>query len=120
MRCEFSLDHYIEILIESKRLDYSIYSFSDWINSEVPKLPGRTIILRHDIDVSVNSALTMAEIEVDYGVTSTFFCRLHSSYYNLRDAGTAGLMAKLSTNSEIGLHYERMYYDSIEGEDTDL
>lgn len=120
MRCEFSINHYQYLLEESKRLGYIIYSFADWMESKGNLDGDRTIIMRHDVDVSVKSALTFAEVESDYGVTSTFFYRLHARYYDLNDSDTLASAIQLAKTSDVGLHYERMYYDSVDGSYRDL
>lgn len=41
------------------------------------------IILRHDLDF--DNGCRMAELEVEYGIRSTYYLRLHSNEYDIRD-----------------------------------
>ncbi len=43
----------------------------------------RYLILRHDVDFSVDRALELAKIENNYGISSTYFFLLHSDFYNI-------------------------------------
>ena len=42
----------------------------------------RQIIWRHDIDMSVHRAYSLAKLERGLGVKSTFFILPHSEFYN--------------------------------------
>jgi len=58
--CDFNIDHWRDTLMDARGLDYRFYSFGDWIES--PKPAERSILLRHDVDVSL-------EIEQKYSLT---------------------------------------------------
>ncbi len=68
-KCEFSLDHYREILVEAKRLGYSFDLFKD---KAIPK-DKRVIFMRHDVDGSPGAALDMATLEADLGIRANYF-----------------------------------------------
>jgi hypothetical protein len=68
IQCEFSLDHYEDILRMAVDLGYVFRSFLDESIG-----PEGVILLRHDIDISMERALAMAELEAVYGIRSTFF-----------------------------------------------
>ena len=42
----------------------------------------RTLILRHDVDYTLNGVSQLAAIEADLGVTATYFFRVHAHEYN--------------------------------------
>ena len=68
--------------------------------------PGRTIHLRHDLDNSVDAAVTMAELEAERGVTGTYFCMLRSANYNALDPRSVRGMTRIADlGHEVGLHY---------------
>lgn len=72
---------------------------------------GRTVLWRHDVDISVHRALRLAEIEHEEGVASTFFLMLHSSFYNLLEVETACKVASiLELGHSIGLHFDPSFY----------
>jgi hypothetical protein len=76
MSCEFTLDHYRELLRAARTGGYRWAGFG-----EDPE-PG-DLILRHDVDLSLEAALAMAEAEADEGAWSTYFLMTRSVFYNL-------------------------------------
>lgn len=85
------------------------YDFADYHNYTEYE---HCVILRHDIDNSIEKALTIAEIEHEHGVKSTFFVLLRTDFYNpASKKGLAGLKKIQTLGHEIGLHYDEMAYD---------
>jgi len=74
--CTFSLDHYRELLDAAKASGYRFAGF------DRPPETG-DLILRHDVDLSLEAALLMAEVEADAGAWSTWFLMTRSVFYNL-------------------------------------
>ncbi len=72
----------------------------------------RPAIIRHDVDVDLQEALKMAEIENEVGIKSTYFVLITSEYYNLL-TGKNIESAKniLGLGHEIGLHFDITAYD---------
>ena len=60
------------------------------------------IIMRHDVDYNIDSAIKIAEIESRYGINSTYYIRL-----NKKTTPEKILILK-SLSSEIGLHYDAL------------
>ncbi len=60
------------------------------------------IIMRHDVDYNIDSAIKIAEIESRYGINSTYYIRL-----NKKTKPKKNLILK-SLSSEIGLHYDAL------------
>ena len=108
-RCDLSLRHYQEILDQARKQGYEILSFSALGGARGK----RTLVLRHDVDVSVERAVVMARIEAEQGVQPTYFVRLHARYYDVREPSTKAALEELGTLAELGLHYERLYYAQI-------
>ena len=79
MTCEFSLGHYRELLDAAGRGGYRFAGFD-----RAPK-PG-DLLLRHDVDLSLDAALAMAEIEAAAGAWSTWFLMTRSVFYNLESS----------------------------------
>jgi len=68
------------------------------------------IILRHDIDISLNSALKMAELENKIGVKATYFILVHSPFYNSFSSKSVKIIKNIiSLNHRIGLHYDSKF-----------
>jgi hypothetical protein len=76
MSCTFSLGHYRELLDAAKTGGYRFAGFD-----EQPQ-PG-DLILRHDVDLSLEAAVAMAEVEAEAGAWSTWFMMTRSVFYNL-------------------------------------
>jgi hypothetical protein len=76
MSCDFSLAHYRELLSAARAGGYR------WAGFDAPPEPG-VVILRHDVDLSLDGALAVAELEAEEGAWSTWFLMTRSVFYNL-------------------------------------
>jgi hypothetical protein len=76
MTCEFSLEHYRELLEAAKAGGYRFAGFDE------PPQAG-DLLLRHDVDLSLDAAMKIAEIEAATGAWSTWFLMTRSVFYNL-------------------------------------
>ena len=74
--------------------------------------PGaRHLILRHDIDMSLEAAIPVAEAEAALGVTAIYFVLVRSELYNpFAPDGAAALARIKSLGHEIGLHFDAALY----------
>jgi hypothetical protein len=88
VRCGFSLSHYRELLEAAKEGGYRFAGFDG-----KPE-PGE-LILRHDVDLSVDAALALAEVEAEAGAWSTWFLMTRSAFYNLASHEGERAMARL-------------------------
>lgn len=76
MSCAFDLDHYRELL---QAAGYGGYRFASF---EREPEPG-DLFLRHDVDLSLDAALRLAELEAEAGAQATYFLMTRSVFYNL-------------------------------------
>jgi hypothetical protein len=74
--CEFSLGHYCELLEAAQSGGYRFAGF------DRPPEAG-DLIIRHDIDLSLEAAVEMAELETGAGAWSTWCLMTRSRFYNL-------------------------------------
>jgi hypothetical protein len=74
--CAFDLVHYRELLDAARAGGYR------WAGFDAPPEPG-VVIMRHDVDLSLDAALAMAKVEADAGAWSTWFLMTRSVFYNL-------------------------------------
>jgi biotin carboxylase len=75
-RCDFSLGHYRTLLEAAQAGGYRFAGF------DRPPEPG-VLILRHDVDLSLEAAVALAEVEAATGAWSTWFLMTRSVFYNL-------------------------------------
>jgi hypothetical protein len=107
MSCRFDLDHYREILEAAQAGGYHFKPFGEG--------PERSdIFLRHDVDLSLDAALQMAELEAEAGVLATYLLMTESVFYNLASSeGTAAIARLRELGHRVGLHavYPRVELD---------
>ena len=98
MSCAFTLDHYRDLLAAARAGGYRFATF------EAP--PGRgDLILRHDVDLSLDAAVRMAELEAEVGATATYFLMTESVFYNLASPEGVSALARLrDLGHRVGLH----------------
>jgi hypothetical protein len=92
--CDFTLEHYRDLLRAARA---GGYRFADFERAPEPG----DLILRHDVDLSLAAALTVAEIEAAEGAQSTWFLMTRSVFYNLASADGDRLIERLR---ELGHH----------------
>lgn len=106
--CRFSLDHYEYILRRALESGYQFRTHLDHASQQVHREP--FILLRHDIDFSLDHLLPMVRLEKALGVRSTIFIRVHSCCYNPFDIDNYAILTDLKLNGfEIALHYEPLF-----------
>lgn len=98
MTCDFSLGHYREILRAAGEGGYRFAFF------EAP--PEQSdLFLRHDVDLSLEAAVEMAELESDEGVVTTYVLMTRSVFYNLASREGERAIARLrELGHQVGLH----------------
>jgi hypothetical protein len=86
--CDFSLMHYGELLEAAKDGGYR------WAGFDAAPEAG-DLILRHDVDLSLEAAVAMAEVEAAAGAWSTWFLMTRSVFYNLASKEGVQAVARL-------------------------
>ncbi len=85
------------------------YAFSSYVNYPGT---GKCVILRHDIDYSLEQAVKLARLEKELGVRSTYFVLLSSDFYNPASSSSyRNLHELLDLGHNIGLHFDETAYD---------
>ncbi len=103
MNCNFTYNHYREILKVALAAGFRITNFRDIAKIKSEKV----IILRHDVDYSPKRALEIAKIEAKLGIKSTYFVRVHGEYYHPFDRINFPYFKTIKKmGHEIGLHTE--------------
>ena len=98
MTCAFDLDHYRELLEAARSGGYR-FAFFD-------HQPQRgDLLLRHDVDLSLDAALRMAELEHELQAQATYFLMTGSVFYNLASAEGGHALERLrELGHRVGLH----------------
>ena len=104
--CGFSYRHYRDVL-EAARQRYAFGHFDGTRDHERP-----FILLRHDVDFSLDAALRMARVEADLGVPSTYLVLPHAHYNPFGPPGFAQLREIVALGHRLGLHYDLGFYAS--------
>lgn len=103
----FSHDEYIKILKTFQK------RFVKFHNAKKESF----VILRHDVEYSVNRALLIAELESLHNVKSTFFFKVRSNVYNLFSLINVTKINKIrELGHDIGLH---LYVSHIKNKNID-
>ena len=98
MSCSFDLRHYAEILEAAKTGGYRFTTFG-----ETPERGD--LFLRHDVDLSLDAALQMAELETQHGAVATYLLMTESVFYNLASSEGVAAIARLrELGHAVGLH----------------
>jgi hypothetical protein len=99
MRLDFTLDKYTDLCEAIVRSGYTPMTVRDYL--ETDSLPSRLAVMRHDVDETPRNELTMAQIENDFGIRSTYYFRFK------RDVLKPALIREVAgMGHEIGYHYE--------------
>lgn len=103
MDIEFNLDGY-QRLIKHLMSHYTFTDFKRCIAGE----PEPFVILRHDIDYSLEKALTIAQIEArELGILSTYFILHSSPHYTVLDPESIRVIREIhGLGHTIGFHYD--------------
>jgi hypothetical protein len=106
--CRFDLAHYGELLEAARAGGYRFAAFD-----RDPQ--AGDLFLRHDVDLSLEAALRMADVEAAAGATSTYFLMTRSLFYNLASPAGEQTLARLrELGHRVGLHALHPHVDHDE------
>lgn len=105
---EFTLDEYAALLDRTQ----AIYQFVGFEILAEAELPERFCILRHDIDMSPQGALRLAEIEAEKGARATYTILLTGPQYSPFEKLTLRLLRRIGElGHELALHFDASWHD---------
>jgi hypothetical protein len=105
LSCAFDLDHYGELLAAASTGGYRFAFFDQ------PPAAG-DLLLRHDVDLSLDAAVTLAELEAAAGAPATYFLMTRSVFYNLASPEGERALARLrELGHRVGLHAVHPHLD---------
>lgn len=94
---DFTFEAYDKLIGAAVDSGYEVLTVADYLTTD--DLPERYVLLRHDVDRRVGIARSMAGLEADHGVTSTYYFRTSTF-----EPEIVAEMAEMG--HEIGYHYE--------------
>jgi hypothetical protein len=98
MSCSFELEHYRELLDAAKAGGYRFATFE-----RAPQ--AGDLLVRHDVDLSLDAAVSMAELEAASGARATYLLMTRSVFYNLASGEGERAVARLrELGHGVGLH----------------
>jgi hypothetical protein len=98
---------YVNLINKFKNKGYDFKTFDKYKNSS-------SVILRHDIDFSLDSALTLAKWNSQEEITATFFFMVSSFSYNLmQNEEKDKVNAIKELNQRISLHFDPTAYKDL-------
>lgn len=102
----FTYDSYEYLLDLLKDKGYDFCNYNNYKEFRKP------IILRHDIDFSIDEALEFAKLENRKSIKSTYFVLLSTDFYNIFSKRANELLKEImNLGHKIGLHFDEKRYD---------
>jgi hypothetical protein len=103
---KYDANAFKNILVLLQRSGFQPKTFSQFISTDL-SIGGsiKALLLRHDVDADMEAALSLALIEHELGIQSTYFFMIQSPIYNLFSRRNLHIANEiLSMSHEIGLH----------------
>lgn len=102
---EFTHEGYRKLIRLLKNHKYVVCDYDDYCDK------AKTVILRHDIDTSIDKALEFARLEAEEGVDATYFVLLSTDFYNVNSAQNISKLKEMQKmGARIGLHFDETKY----------
>jgi hypothetical protein len=108
---EFTYDAYVRFVDRLRATGYEVRGFDGPGQSTHPD--DQVLLLRHDVDLDLDRAVALAELEHRHGISSTYFFLLTSPFYNPASAaGRERVRSIAALGHAIGLHFDATVHDS--------
>ena len=99
MILDFSLQMYSRLCDSLKRASCPILTVKQFLEKNQPQ--EASVILRHDVDRSMPSAIRMAQMEADHDISASYYVRMTREVFK-----PAHIKRLFQLNHEVGYHYE--------------
>lgn len=107
-KLQFSVSSYEYLIQIAKKKKYKFLLFKEVLSQ---KLNSPTLLLRHDIDFSLNHAWKMAKLEHKLDIKSTYFILLYNDFYNPLTPSSKEIIKNIKDmGHEIGIHWDSRNY----------
>lgn len=110
---KFTYESYVGLLRSLMKSGYQFTGYQNWQTAE------RSVILRHDVDMCMEKAVRMAEIEKEIiGGGAIYFVLLTSDFYNVHSKRSLCCVREIIKNGgTIGLHFDEEQYEAPDEEE---
>jgi len=109
MENNFTYRQYLNIINKFLDKNYKIIFYQNFKNSFKKKL-----IIRHDVDFSIEYAFKMAKIEKENSIKSNYFFMLSSPFYNLFSKDSQRMIEEISNfGHSVNLHFDASIYANL-------
>jgi UDP-GlcNAc3NAcA epimerase len=106
---EFTLRNYRSLLLRLRDRGYKFAAFPE--AESLLTQQRQFVLMRHDIDLSLDKALAMAELEAEARVVSTYFFMIRNDFYNVFSRiGSETIQEILELGHHLGLHFDCAAY----------
>ncbi|WP_187106339.1 GNAT family N-acetyltransferase [Fusobacterium mortiferum] len=109
---EFTYLAYEKLIKQLKDKGYKFCDYTNYIGEN------KAVILRHDVDTSLNKALEMAKLEKKLGISAYYFVLLSTDFYNINSEKSLKILKEIrKLGGRIGLHFDEKKYNLKSKED---
>lgn len=109
---EFTYLAYKNLIRKLKDKNYKFCDYRNYTNKD------KVVILRHDVDITLNKALEMAKLENLLGVSAYYFVLLSTDFYNVNSEKSLKILKEIrKLGGRIGLHFDEKKYNLKSKED---
>lgn len=104
---KFTYESYICLIKKLMRSGYQFTGYQEWKKAE------KSVILRHDVDMCLEKAVRMSELEKALiGGGGVYFVLLTSDFYNIHSKQSKWCIHEIIQNGgTIGLHFDEVQYE---------
>jgi len=110
---QFTYDAYVGFLDRARSDGYTVRAFDT--PDRTTGVEDQVIMLRHDVDLDLDRAVALAEVEQRHGVSSTYFILLTSPFYNPASASGRERVREIAARGHaVGLHFDPTVYGTLD------
>ncbi len=103
---KFTYEAYRNLIALLRECGYTICDYHNYTQAD------RSVIIRHDIDLQIEKAVKMAEIERDMNVSSTYFVLVCSNFFNIFSKRNQAYLREIcAMGHAVGLHFDEVKYE---------
>ncbi|MBD5482523.1 MAG: hypothetical protein HDR15_08410 [Lachnospiraceae bacterium] len=110
---KFTYESYTDLIKKIQKSGYQFTGYQEWQKAE------KTVILRHDVDMCLEKAVRMSELEKELiGGGGVYFVLLTSDFYNVHSKWSKRCIHEIIQNGgTIGLHFDEAQYEASDKEE---